>query len=130
MVKQHRSDNRQKELEAENKRLRKQLAEKDEVIEILKIRRHTFATVEDKYRFVDKHRSEFSVDKLCQMLDICRSGYYTRKNRGMSNREKEEQALLREILSLHQKYDALGLDGIYHLMKRTSDAQETAFTGL
>ena len=36
VAKQHRSDSRQKELEAENKRLRKQLAEKDEVIEILK----------------------------------------------------------------------------------------------
>ena len=36
VAKQHRADSRQKELEAENKRLRKQLAEKDEVIEILK----------------------------------------------------------------------------------------------
>ena len=36
VVKQHRSDSRQKELEAEIKKLRKQLAEKDEVIEILK----------------------------------------------------------------------------------------------
>ncbi len=36
VAKQHRADSRQKELEAELKRLRKQLAEKDEVIEILK----------------------------------------------------------------------------------------------
>ena len=36
VAKQHRADSRQKELEAEIKKLRKQLAEKDEVIEILK----------------------------------------------------------------------------------------------
>lgn len=36
VAKQHHSDSRQKELEAENKRLRKELAQKDEVIEILK----------------------------------------------------------------------------------------------
>ena len=35
VAKQHRADSRQKELEAEIKKLRKQLAEKDEVIEIL-----------------------------------------------------------------------------------------------
>lgn len=58
------------------------------------------------------------MDKLCQILDICRSGYYAHKIRGMSNRKKEEQALLREILCLHQKYHALGLDGIYHLLKK------------
>lgn len=36
VAKQHRVDSRQKELETEIKKLRKQLAEKDEVIEILK----------------------------------------------------------------------------------------------
>ena len=36
VAKNHRADNRQKELEAELKKLRKEIAQKDEVIEILK----------------------------------------------------------------------------------------------
>ena len=58
------------------------------------------------------------MDKLCQMLDICRSGYYAWKIRRVSKHKESEQTLLREILSLHQKYPALGLDSIYHLLKK------------
>ena len=43
---------------------------------IKKIRRHIFETIEDKYRFIDANCSEVSVDKLCRLLEISRSGYY------------------------------------------------------
>lgn len=43
---QNRFDKRQRELEAEIRSLRKQLAEKDEVIDVLKkVRRHIFETI-------------------------------------------------------------------------------------
>ena len=43
---------------------------------IKKIRRNIFETIEDKYRFIDANCSEISVDKLCRLLEISRSGYY------------------------------------------------------
>ena len=50
---QNRDARRLRELEAEIRALRKKLEEKDGVIDILKkIRRHTFQTIEDKYRYV------------------------------------------------------------------------------
>ena len=61
---QNRDSRRTRELEAEVRALRKQLAEKDEVIDVLKkIRRHTFQTIEDKYRYIKAGRPGVSVEK-------------------------------------------------------------------
>lgn len=57
------------------------------------------------------------MDKLCRLLDVSRSGYYARRSRPPSNRELNNQGLLRAIVRLHQKYPALGLDSIYHMLK-------------
>lgn len=52
------------------------------------------------------------------MLKINRSGYNAWKLRGISKREREEQVLLCAIITLHQQYPAMGLDGIYHTLKK------------
>ena len=57
------------------------------------------------------------MDKLCRILGVSRSGYYSWKNRTSSKRELSNQALLRAIVRLHQRHPALGLDSIYHLLK-------------
>ena len=84
---------------------------------IKKIRRHIFKTIEDKYRYVDAHCSEVSVDKLCRLLEISRSGYYAWKNRGISARKQHEQRLLRILISFHEKHPAAGLDALVHMIK-------------
>lgn len=82
---QNRDSRRTRELEAEVRALRKQLAEKDEVIDVLKKSgRHTFQTIEDKYRYIKSNRSGVSVEKLCRLLEISRSGYY-----GLAHTEPE-----------------------------------------
>ena len=48
--------------------------------------------------------------KLCQLLEISRSGYYAWLRGGESARKTANQALLRELVRLHEKYPALGLD--------------------
>ena len=53
------------------------------------------------------------------MLEIDRSGYYAWKIRGVSQRERKGQELLCAIVTLHQKYPAMGLDSIYHTLKKT-----------
>ena len=52
------------------------------------------------------------------MLDVSRSGYYAWLTRPISQRERRNQILLREIVLLHEKYPSLGLDGLYHILKR------------
>lgn len=52
------------------------------------------------------------------MLEINRSGYNAWKLRGISKRQREEQVLLCAIITLHQQYPAMGLDGIYHTLKK------------
>ena len=46
--------------------------------------------------------------KLCQLLEISRSGYYAWLRGGESARKTANQALLRELVRLHEKYPALG----------------------
>ena len=65
-----------REMEAQIRTLRKQLAEKEQVIDILKkIRGHTLETIEDKYRYVKAESPGACVDGLCRVLGISQSGY-------------------------------------------------------
>ena len=59
------------------------------------------------------------MDKLCLLLEIDRSSYYAWKNRSLSVREHYNQLLLCMIVILHQQYPAMGLDSIYHIIKKT-----------
>lgn len=114
---QNRDARRLRELEAEIRALRKKLEEKDGVIDILKIRRHTFQTIEDKYRYIRTARAGASVELVCRLLEVSRSGYYEWLGRKPSLRRQKDQELKRRLLSLHQRYPALGLDSLYHLIR-------------
>lgn len=57
------------------------------------------------------------MDKLCRILEISRSGYYAWLMRKHSRRAQRNQALIRELVRLHEKHPALGLDSFYHLLK-------------
>lgn len=54
---------------------------------------------------------------LCRILEISRSGYYAWLRRGASCREQRDHVLTREFVRLHQKYPAMGLDSLFHLLK-------------
>lgn len=56
--------------------------------------------------------------QLCRVLEVSRSGYYEWLHRGVSMREQRNQALRRELVRLHNKYPALGLDSLYHMLKK------------
>ena len=57
------------------------------------------------------------MEKLCRLLEISRSGYYAWLTRRQSQRAQHNQALTRELVYLHVKYPALGLDSLYHMLK-------------
>lgn len=57
------------------------------------------------------------MEKLCQALAISRSGYYAWRSRKPSARTLGDQALTRALVGLHEKYPALGLDSLHHMLK-------------
>jgi transposase InsO family protein len=59
------------------------------------------------------------VDKLCPLLDVTRSAYYAWLGRKPGRRQLEDQAILRELIRLHQRYPALGLDSLHQMIRRT-----------
>ena len=60
------------------------------------------------------------MEKLCRLLEISRSGYYAWLTRRQSQRAQHNQALTRELVYLHEKYPALGLDSLYHMLKASN----------
>lgn len=55
-----------------------------------------------KYQHIETLRSEFPVKKMCQMLDVERSGYYAWLNRPESKRGKENNIILEEIMKIRE----------------------------
>lgn len=57
------------------------------------------------------------MDKVCRLLEISRSAFYAWLNRGFSQRELNNQQLLRELVTLHEKYPAMGLNSLFFLLR-------------
>ena len=57
------------------------------------------------------------MEVVCRLLEASRSGYYEWLGRKPSLRRQQDQALKRKLLGLHQRYPALGLDSLYHLIR-------------
>lgn len=56
-----------------------------------------------KYKFIRTHRSTFAVGKMCQVLQVSRSGYYDWLGRPDSNRCSENQVLVAKIREIHER---------------------------
>ena len=46
------------------------------------------------YEFIERHRSTWRVRKMCQVLNVSASGYYSWRKRGISKREESNRRLL------------------------------------
>jgi transposase InsO family protein len=55
-----------------------------------------------KYKFIDMHRSDFEVGKMCRALRVSRSGYYAWRKKPVSGREKENEKLAAIIRDIHE----------------------------
>ena len=56
-----------------------------------------------KYEFMREHEAMFSVSRLCEVLEVSRSGYYSWKTRKPSPRKEDETRLRSRIVALHEK---------------------------
>ena len=48
------------------------------------------------------HQADHPIATMCRVLNVSRSGYYAWKKRGPSQREKEDQRLLKQIEEIHE----------------------------
>ena len=55
-----------------------------------------------KYTFIAAHAEQFSVQRMCWVLEVQRSGYYAWRHRSPSSREHANQALMLLIRAEHQ----------------------------
>jgi putative transposase len=60
-----------------------------------------------RYRFVKENRSSFPVVKMCQILNICQSGFYRWKNAPLSPRRKENQHIRQRISELYREHKGM-----------------------
>jgi putative transposase len=55
-----------------------------------------------KYLFMEEHREEFRMKKMCTVLKVSRSGYYAWRKRRPSRREEANKGLLEHIREVHK----------------------------
>jgi len=56
-----------------------------------------------KYQFIEKHRSQFAVEKMCRAFQISKSGYYAWRDRPKSKRDLENEQLDNLIKTIYRK---------------------------
>lgn len=55
-----------------------------------------------KFRFIEQHRDQFTVVRMCAVLGVSPSGYYVFRSRQPSCRARENQRLLVHIRAVHR----------------------------
>ena len=55
-----------------------------------------------KYGFIESHRDQFSISRMCAVLQVSRNGYYDARTRGPSQRSQDNQRASAEIQRVHE----------------------------
>ena len=55
-----------------------------------------------KYQFIKRHQLEFSVQRMCRVLELSISGFYAWLRRGQSRRKREDALLLQAVRRLYE----------------------------
>ena len=73
-----------------------------------------------KYAFVRAHRPEFRISRMCQVLQVSRSGYYDWRDREESERSQRDHVVLKEIRKIHQEMkEAYGAIKTWRTLQRS-----------
>lgn len=59
-----------------------------------------------KFQFIEEHRSEFRVEKMCKVLNVSRSGYYKTRHAMKSMRAKRQEEITARIDDIFQDHDS------------------------
>lgn len=72
-----------------------------------------------KFKFIDNHRNEFSILRMCRVLEVKRVSYYAWRRRPRSKRSIENIWLLSEIKAIHEEsHKTYGSPRICQTMKK------------
>ena len=72
-----------------------------------------------KFQFIEDHRDEFPVIRMCKVLEVSRSGYYAWRGRPPSGREMANQELYKEIKKEYDKSNGTyGSPRIYQALRK------------
>jgi putative transposase len=72
-----------------------------------------------RFQFIDDHRKEFPVRRMCEVLDVSPSGYYAWRGRPSSEREMANQKLTEKIKAEFKKSgETYGSPRIYQVMRK------------
>ena len=58
-----------------------------------------------RFQFIDDHRDEFPVTRMCKVLKVSRSGYYAWRTRPVSAREMANRKLANKIEAVYNDSD-------------------------
>ena len=91
-----------------------------------------------KYTFIKNHECLFPIEKMCQVLKICSSGYYKCKNKPVSNRTLRKSEIKQQITSIYfdskQRYGspriAIELNALGYKISRITVAKYMKELGL
>ncbi|WP_157071718.1 IS3 family transposase [Steroidobacter denitrificans] len=90
------------ELEIENTRLRRELANAKLDLEIVKKAGGVFRKgIAVRYAWIEAHRDQYSVSRLCRLLAVSRSGYCQWRGRPPSERTLANAALDARVAAMH-----------------------------
>jgi putative transposase len=68
-----------------------------------------------RFRFVEDHQADYPVKRLCELVKVSRSGFYAWRDRPPSPRQRDDDALVVEIRTVHERsrgtYGAPRIDG-------------------
>ncbi len=56
-----------------------------------------------KFAFIDEHRGDFTVELMCEVLSVTRSGFYAWRGRPQSPRARRQAALVQQIEAVHRE---------------------------
>jgi len=56
-----------------------------------------------KHRFMEREKAAYSVKRMCEVLQVSRSGYYAWRSRQPGMRQKENEELLYRIRAIHEQ---------------------------
>jgi putative transposase len=65
---------------------------------------HLHAASSVKFQFIEEHRHQFPVLRLCQVLNVSENGYYNWRKRGKSKRKRDDEQLLERIEDAYQQH--------------------------
>jgi transposase InsO family protein len=72
-----------------------------------------------KYRFIHDHQQLIDIKRLCAVLQVSRSAYYSWHEAGSSMREQNNQALVERISQIHQQSHGIyGSPRIWHALRQ------------